>query len=58
MVSTLAGTPGLSGSADGTGPAARFSFPYDVAADGSGNVYVVDELNHTVRTIVVDVVNR
>jgi sugar lactone lactonase YvrE len=49
-VSTLAGTPRLQGSADGTGPAARFYFPSGVAADGAGNVYVADGSN-TVRRI-------
>jgi len=47
----LAGTPTVSGSADGTGSAARFSHPYAVAVDGSGNVYVADTYNFTVRKI-------
>jgi len=47
----LAGTPTVSGSADGTGSAARFSHPYAVAIDGSGNVYVADTYNFTVRKI-------
>jgi Dockerin type I domain/NHL repeat len=51
VVTTLAGTAGSSGSADGTGSAARFYYPSGVAVDGSGNVYVADELNHTIRTI-------
>jgi NHL repeat len=42
VVTTLAGTAGMRGSADGTGAAARFSFPADVAVDGAGNVYVID----------------
>jgi hypothetical protein len=47
----LAGTPTVSGSADGTGSAARFSHPYAVAVDGSGNVYVADTNNFIVRKI-------
>ncbi len=40
MVTTLAGSAGAVGSADGTGSAARFSSPFGVAVDGAGNVYV------------------
>ena len=50
-VTTLAGSPGNSGSADGTGSAARFYYPADVAVDGTGNVYVADSNNHTIRKI-------
>lgn len=41
-VNTLAGTPGASGSTDGIGAAARFSFLKGVAVDGAGVVYAVD----------------
>jgi sugar lactone lactonase YvrE len=51
VATTLAGTAGSSGSADGTGSAARFYYPYGVAVDGSGNVYVADTYNHTIRKI-------
>jgi len=47
---TLAGKASL-GSADGIGEAARFAQPYDVACDLSGNLYVADTANHTVRKI-------
>jgi hypothetical protein len=50
-VVTLAGQAGISGSADGTGSFARFSSPADVALDSSGNAYVADAGNHTVRKI-------
>jgi arabinan endo-1,5-alpha-L-arabinosidase len=50
-VRTLAGQAGSPGSADGTGTAARFNFPADVAADSTGNLYVADTDNHTIRGI-------
>jgi hypothetical protein len=52
VVTTLAGNATLPGSADGTGPAARFISPRGVALDGAGNLYVADEGNHTVRVMV------
>ncbi len=51
VVSTLAGSPGSVGSSDGTGSAARFNYPYGVAVDGAGNVYVADFYNSTIRKI-------
>jgi sugar lactone lactonase YvrE len=50
-VTTLAGKPGLLGSADGTGSAARFADPRGIAVDGSGNLYVGDTGNNTLRKI-------
>ena len=50
-VTTLAGSPGQSGSADGTGAAARFYEPAGVAVDGVGNVYVADYGNSTIRKV-------
>jgi hypothetical protein len=49
VVTTLAGEAGSWGSADGTGSAARFYYPFGVAVDGSGNVYVADSGNDAVR---------
>lgn len=47
---TLAGTASI-GSADGSGPASRFFAPADVAVDATGNIYVADHANHTIRKI-------
>jgi streptogramin lyase len=51
VVTTLAGTPGATGSTDGTGAAALFDLPHAVAVDSSGNVYVADTGNSTIRKI-------
>jgi len=50
-VITLAGTAGVIGSVDATGAAASFHYPESVAVDSSGNVYVADTNNHTIRKI-------
>jgi len=50
-VSTLAGSPGVRGSVDGTGNAARFSVPTSVAADGLGHLFVSDDGSSTIREI-------
>ena len=50
LVTTLAGS-GASGSTNGTGTAASFSRPAAVAVDGSGNVYVADAGDNTIRKI-------
>jgi hypothetical protein len=49
VVTTLAGLAGTTGSADGTGSAARFFGPMGVAVDSAGNVYVADTHNSTIR---------
>jgi hypothetical protein len=54
VVTTLAGSPGVAGSADGTGAAARFDIPSWVAVDAAGNVYATDYNNHTVRKVTQD----
>src|SRR5215510_8629456 len=51
VVTTLAGTARMSGSADGTGADARFFNPAGVAVDSAGNVYVADLGNQVIRKI-------
>ncbi len=51
VVTTLAGTPGITGSADGTNGVAQFAGPEGVAVDGAGNVYVADTDNHVIRKV-------
>jgi streptogramin lyase len=51
MVTTVAGTAGMFGSADGTGTSARFDNPVRVAVDSVGNVYVADAENATIRKV-------
>jgi sugar lactone lactonase YvrE len=50
-VTTLAGVAGMPGRADGPGGAAQFHFPEGLAPDTSGNVYVADTANDTIRRI-------
>jgi len=49
-VTTLAGSPGNSGSSDGVGEAARFNEPVHLTTDGP-NLYVADFNNDTIRKI-------
>ena len=49
-VSTIAGTAGDSGSADGISATARFDNPNGITTDGT-NLYVVDSNNSTIRKI-------
>jgi sugar lactone lactonase YvrE len=50
-LTVFAGPDGGTGSADGTGSAARFSSPAGIATDAQGNVYVADFLNCAIRKI-------
>ena len=51
LVSTLAGSGGQRGAVDGAGDAALFNAPQSLAVDFSGNVYVADTGNATIRKI-------
>ncbi len=51
LVTTLAGLVDNSGSADGTGTAARFNQPVGLTLDAAGNVYVADRQNATIRMV-------
>ncbi len=51
VVTTVAGLAGNPGSADGIGSAALFRFPYGVATDSAGNIYVGDAGNQTIRKV-------
>lgn len=50
-ITTIAGSPGVTGSADGNGSAASFNAPAGIAADRAGNLYVADTGNNTIRKI-------
>jgi len=52
FVTTLAGLPG--GREDGSRNSARFLQPQGVTLDQSGNMYIADTLNHTIRKITSD----
>ena len=49
-VTTLAGSTNA-GFTNGTGTNSRFYYPFALAVDGAGNVYVTDTFNHAIRKI-------
>ena len=50
-VTTIAGTPLISGSADGTGSAARFHFPSGITASPGGTYLLISDANFTIRKL-------
>ncbi len=51
-ISVIAGTPSVSGSADGVGTtAAQFKSPIGICVDKSKNLFVTDTSNHTIRKL-------
>ncbi len=54
VVTTLAGNPGVSGSANGTGSSATFNFPEDIICDAGGNFFVADLGNYLIRKVTAD----
>jgi hypothetical protein len=51
-VTTIAGTAGLTGTADGFGSKARFNMPQGIETDGT-YLYVCDTYNYTIRRITI-----
>jgi len=50
-VTTIAGLSGNAGAADGTNATARFNYPNSITMDASGNLYVADYSNQTIRQL-------
>jgi sugar lactone lactonase YvrE len=53
-ITVIAGKWGMPGSADGLGSEARFHNPRGIARDATGNLYVADTSNDTIRRITPD----
>jgi hypothetical protein len=51
VVTTVAGTAGTRGAADGTGTTAQFNQPAGIAIDSAGTLYVADTVNQTIRKV-------
>jgi DNA-binding beta-propeller fold protein YncE len=50
---SLAGTTNIAGFADGAGITAKFNTPQGIGVDASGNIYVADFNNNSIRKVVV-----
>ncbi len=51
VVTTYAGS-GTPGATNGTSSTAEFDFPYGVAIDSTGNLYIGDDVNDEIRKVV------
>jgi len=51
VISTLAGKTGTLGTANGTGTNATFGYPWGIACDPLGNIYVAEYYDGTIRKI-------
>ncbi len=51
VVTTLAGSAGMTGRTDGAGAGARFNGPTGITIDVNGNLYVADQFNYAIRKI-------
>jgi len=51
LVGTIAGSTTVRDNIDGTGAAAAFNSPVSTALDAAGNIYVADNVAHTIRRI-------
>jgi len=51
VVSTIAGSPGITGNVNGIGSVARFNEPEGLAIDKSGNIFLAATMNYSVRGI-------
>src|SRR5687768_4287757 len=50
-ITSFAGNSNVTGAADGTGQAATFNNPFDVAIDAAKSLSVTDTVNQTIRKI-------
>jgi sugar lactone lactonase YvrE len=51
VISTLAGAVGQPGTQNGVGNSARFDYPSGIAIDSSGNLYIADYSNNSIREV-------